>query len=347
MSEVFVSYKREDQLAVARLVQALDAAGFPVWWDRYLPGGESWRAGIEQALAAARCVIVVWSRASVGPAGDFVRDEAGQGKRRGILVPVLLEAVAPPLGFGEMQAIDLSRWSGGARDADFLDLCAAVRAKLSGSTPPPASGPTRRLRRRLTYGSVVSAAGIAVLAAGVNLFGVQERLCAADWLQPRLSDLCGALGVGQRPTRDERLAWEGREPASCAALRNHLARFPDGFYRAPASALLAARRLTPGESWQATQRRLPLFVMPAGAPAASENAARAAALQRAQRDAQQHCQGFAASTLFRLTAAQAQARSWQCSRVSGGTRCGFDGEAVCDLQEKHPQESESCAAESR
>jgi len=163
-----------------------------------------------------------------------VRDEAGQGKRRGILVPVRLETVAPPLGFGEMQAVDLSRWSGSAQDAEFADLCAAVRAKLSGSTPPPASGPTRRLPRRLTYGSVVS-------AAGVNLFGVQKRLCAADWLQPCLSDLCGALGVGQRPSRDERLAWEGREPTSCAALRSHLARFPDGFYRAQASALLAAR----------------------------------------------------------------------------------------------------------
>jgi len=46
MSDVFVSYKREDEVRVAPLVHALEAAGLDVWWDRGLPGGESWRANI-------------------------------------------------------------------------------------------------------------------------------------------------------------------------------------------------------------------------------------------------------------------------------------------------------------
>ena len=75
-------------------------------------------------------MIVVWTHESVGPAGDFVRDEAVQGKRRGVLVPVRLERVAPPLGFGEIQAIDLTHWKGNPRDPFFQDLCAAVTAKL-------------------------------------------------------------------------------------------------------------------------------------------------------------------------------------------------------------------------
>jgi TIR domain len=70
MNEVFVSYKREDEPRVARLVRALEGARFSVWWDRGLPGGESWRAQIEAALDAAKCVVVVWSRDSVGPAGN-------------------------------------------------------------------------------------------------------------------------------------------------------------------------------------------------------------------------------------------------------------------------------------
>jgi hypothetical protein len=39
------------------------------------------------------------------PAGDFVRDEAGQAKARNILVPVVIKRTRIPLGFGEMQAI--------------------------------------------------------------------------------------------------------------------------------------------------------------------------------------------------------------------------------------------------
>jgi hypothetical protein len=41
---------------------------------------------IEVAIAAARCVIVLWSQAFV--VSDWVRSEASEGKRRGILVPV-------------------------------------------------------------------------------------------------------------------------------------------------------------------------------------------------------------------------------------------------------------------
>ena len=34
MSEVFVSYKRENLAAVGRLVEALRAEGIGVWWDQ-------------------------------------------------------------------------------------------------------------------------------------------------------------------------------------------------------------------------------------------------------------------------------------------------------------------------
>ena len=62
MNEVFVSYKREDEPRVGRLVRALEDAGFSVWWDRGLGGGESWRAQIQTALDAAKCVLVVWTQ---------------------------------------------------------------------------------------------------------------------------------------------------------------------------------------------------------------------------------------------------------------------------------------------
>ena len=342
MSEIFVSYKREDEKRVGRLVRALEGAGWSVWWDRGLPGGESWRSQIQTALDAAKCVIVAWTRESVGPAGDFVRDEAGQAKRRHALVPVMLERVDPPLGFGEIQAIDLTRWKGNPRDPFFEDLCAAVRAKLDGRAVPPAKGPMKRLVRRLTYGSVASTMAFAALALGFNLFGVQDRMCGVGFLQPHMSDLCGAVGLGHRPAKSERIAWESRQPGSCAALRTHIDRFPNGAYRDAAASMLAARRVTQTEVWTATTRRLALFIPQADAPSSSEVAAQAAALARAQAPAERLCKGFAATTSFRFTSATPAPQVWKSEHVSKGWVCGFDGEAVCGLEELRIQESETC-----
>lgn len=127
MSDVFVSYKAEDRRRVKPLVEALEREGLSVWWDAHLGGGEEWRETIVEHLDAARAVVVVWSKRSVGPEGDFVRDEASRAKRRGIYIPVRIDKVDPPLGFGETQAIDVRGWGGDRANASFQALLAAVR----------------------------------------------------------------------------------------------------------------------------------------------------------------------------------------------------------------------------
>lgn len=56
MSDVFISYKRENLSAVNRLVEALRAKGVSVWWDQDIPPNAAWEATIERELAAARLV---------------------------------------------------------------------------------------------------------------------------------------------------------------------------------------------------------------------------------------------------------------------------------------------------
>jgi hypothetical protein len=51
-------------------------------------------------------VVVAWSRDSIDSA--WVSEEADEGKKRGILVPCLLDAVESPIGFRSIQAADLS-----------------------------------------------------------------------------------------------------------------------------------------------------------------------------------------------------------------------------------------------
>lgn len=134
-TDVFVSYKAEDRARLMPLVKALEAEGFTVWWDVHIGGGTDWREEIQQHLNAARCVIVAWSERSVGPEGRFVRDEASTAQQAGSYVPIKIDAVKPPLGFGEVQAIDFVGWKGKRAAPCFVALIAAVNAHLAGEAP--------------------------------------------------------------------------------------------------------------------------------------------------------------------------------------------------------------------
>jgi hypothetical protein len=343
MSHVFLSYKREDELRVGRIAQALGEEGVEVWWDRGLPGGESWHSNIETKLNEAGCVVVIWSRGSAGADGGYVREEARRGLSRNILVPVLIDELPElPLGFGEIQAIDLTHWRGDRKDPYFEDLLATVRAKLASAPLPVPRGPSSRVRRKLMWGGL-SGAGLLTLALVIfNSFGSASSLCTLPGPQPALSDGCGAMGLGSRPSRSEREAWDSRAPASCAALRDHITRFPGGVYRSQAADLLAARKTVIHESWSPVTKPLSLFEPREGAPAENASAAQAQALERAQSGAERSCRDFGSGTLYRYRSAKPIAETWSCGKKGAGMTCGFEGHAECALDERHPTETETC-----
>ena len=164
MADVFVSYKAEDRRRVKPLVQALEADGFSVWWDEQIGGGAAWRHAIEAELNAAKCVIVAWSTRSVGPDGTFVQDEATRAQQRHVYVPVLIDKVHLPLGFGETQALPLTGWHGKREDPRYQAVLDAVRRNV-GQDPQAVSSPsigrTGVDRRAVILGSGVAAAAIA------------------------------------------------------------------------------------------------------------------------------------------------------------------------------------------
>lgn len=165
MSDVFVSYKAEDRRRVQPIVEALEADGLSVWWDRQIGGGDSWREAIEQHLDAARCVLVVWSKRSVGPDGHFVRDEASRALRRHIYLPVRIDRVNPPLGFGETQSLSLIGWKGDGADPRIQSVVEAARAIAAGDpyVAPEYSHGDGISRRTIAIGGAVT---VAAAAAG-------------------------------------------------------------------------------------------------------------------------------------------------------------------------------------
>lgn len=122
MAKVFLSYDREDSGKARSIAEALEEAGHSVWWDRHIRGGSQFTKEIEEALAKAEAVVVLWSVHSVDSA--WVRDEAAAGRDTGRLVPARIDRTQPPLGFRQYQTIDLSSWQ--RRASSLRELIGAV-----------------------------------------------------------------------------------------------------------------------------------------------------------------------------------------------------------------------------
>jgi hypothetical protein len=141
MSDIFISYAREDESRIKPLVAAFEAEGWSVFWDRRIPAGSTWRSHIGAALQQARCVVVAWSTHSVE--SQWVVEEADDGRMRQVLVPVSLDAVLPPRGFREIQAADLTGWVPGQACENLTQLLGDMRRLLGrpSAAPPPTAAP--------------------------------------------------------------------------------------------------------------------------------------------------------------------------------------------------------------
>ncbi|MDF7826599.1 toll/interleukin-1 receptor domain-containing protein [Pontiellaceae bacterium B12227] len=139
MSDIFVTYAREDQERVKELVSIFDQRGWSVFWDRRIPAGETWRGYIGKALDESLCVVVLWSESSV--TSPWVAEEADDGKQRGVLVPVMLDPVKQPRGFREIQAADLTEWQPGHPSSRLDELCNDIHRMIGGSAMEPREVP--------------------------------------------------------------------------------------------------------------------------------------------------------------------------------------------------------------
>jgi Uncharacterized conserved protein len=137
MAEIFLSYAREDREVAQRLAQALEVRGWSVWWDPQIQTGRRFHQVIERELAAARCVVALWSTAA--NVSHWVREEAQDGLDRDILVPTKIDGIVPPLGFRTLQTADLSDWMGNEDAQLLVPLMEDIALLLSGLAGQSAS----------------------------------------------------------------------------------------------------------------------------------------------------------------------------------------------------------------
>jgi TolB-like protein len=169
-AKIFLSYTRADRKRALAVIALLEGAGYEVWWDGLLEGGENYLPITAGALEQADLVVVLWSRIAVD--SNWVRDEAGHGRDHSRLVPVSIDGAEPPLGFRQIQVIDLNKWHGNAGDAKAQALLRAVAAQAGRTAPAPAARASLLSRRAVLASggaALVAAAGIA--AWRLDLFG--------------------------------------------------------------------------------------------------------------------------------------------------------------------------------
>ncbi len=150
----------------------LEAAGFSVWWDREIHGGEDFSAKIEQEITAAKTVVVLWSAAS--QQSKWVRDEAAFARDANKLIPLKVDETEPPFGFRQVQAINFQGWKGDPTSSAFGNLLASLRHFITSASTVPVQPTLARARTRRVskwWWLVASVAAVAILAGIVLLMG--------------------------------------------------------------------------------------------------------------------------------------------------------------------------------
>jgi TolB-like protein/Flp pilus assembly protein TadD len=155
---VFVSYARDDEKSARTLISLLESAGYRVWWDGLIPGGERFGTEIAKALEGARAVVVLWSENA--NESHWVQDEASWARDRHKLVPLSLDGSRPPLGFRQFQCIDVSR-NGLKASSPAVQRALKAIGDVTGRAPAafPTSRPRMSRRAALVAGTAVAVGG--------------------------------------------------------------------------------------------------------------------------------------------------------------------------------------------
>jgi uncharacterized protein YjbI with pentapeptide repeats len=187
MSDVFLAYADEDRERARVLSDALARRGRSVDWQRNIALGKSEDDVVEAQLAAARCVIALWSAHSVDE--PMVRAEARDALDHQKLIPVFIENVAAPLRFRGMPAARLVDWHGESDAPAFAELDNSISLMIGSAAP------TMPLERRV---------------------GPKTTRSSAGWMRPgsmssqaKITALLGVLALPPAALAVGKLAWVG------------------------------------------------------------------------------------------------------------------------------------------
>jgi len=129
VSDIFISYSREDSKFVEALIIALIDYGWSVWSDKSgISEGRPYDEQTENAILEATVALVIWSQSSVK--SRWVRAEAAYALSRNKLIPIIADGSDPPLQFLHIQGVNLVDWRRTNDDAAFKKLASVLSQRL-------------------------------------------------------------------------------------------------------------------------------------------------------------------------------------------------------------------------
>ena len=208
MPDILISYAREDEVAAARLRDALVGQGWEVWGDagdddRATEGSQPGTA-IGDALNVVKCVVVLWSSAAIG--SKAVRLGARVARLAGKLVAVRIDGADIPSELREGRLANLSGWRGDVVHPEFRKLTQALEERTRGRRGAGAVR-ARGLRR---WGPRAIASAV-LLATGFAL----------GWGDARVGDTAGS-GAHEALERGLKEFFEGKYVEAQADLTSAL-----------------------------------------------------------------------------------------------------------------------------
>jgi adenylate cyclase len=144
MSDVFISYARSTATQAHAVAEGLRALGYSVWLDDDLPAHKPYGEVIEERLAAAKAVVVIWSGEAVKSQWAF--SEANRARENGKLVQLSLDPTRLPMPFDTIQCADFTGWTGDLEAHGWRTVVASVGDLVGAARPAAvASRAPRRL----------------------------------------------------------------------------------------------------------------------------------------------------------------------------------------------------------
>lgn len=168
MADVFISYSRADRERAAAVATAVEQDGRSLWWDRRLASGADYALVIEREIAAAKIVLVAWSKTARDSL--WVRAEANEALDQGKLVQINLDGAKPPLPFTMIHFLPFDDWSGAREQEPWPELRSRIDAAAGGGAGERAVG------RRPDPG------GISIFAPPEPALQGFQRVAALGWV---------------------------------------------------------------------------------------------------------------------------------------------------------------------
>lgn len=345
MADIFISYKKEDAGRVVRIVEGLRRQGLSVWWDHGIAPGAQWDRTIQSELQSAHLVCAVWSHLSVD--APWVKEEAGVGKAKGKLLPVRIDDVEPPLGFGLIQSADLRGWDGDEKDPRWAHFLAGIQAALAGGAPASLEAPPRRPKKPSWLVLSGLAAVVALAAVTAAYFTLQERRALPGATPSGAAPNTASNEPSALPSANEQALWDtALTEKTRPAFQSYLIAYPDGRYATKArDALLTCRSATQAV-WKPTPIASNQGVRGVGttpADGASIAQACAAAKRMANAQAKINCEAIANNPGYRNPKWSVRDADCSCNATNESvTVCVADFAASCEWESKIPETVEIC-----